>query len=66
LQLLYIAQLASEEVLFRLIEGDLGHDNLVLKQKLQLTVRESEVLMWTAREIEPRYCRNPAAEPADR
>jgi DNA-binding response OmpR family regulator/DNA-binding CsgD family transcriptional regulator len=49
LRLFYVGQLASEEVLLRLIEGDLENDNLVLKLKLQLTPRESEVLMWVAR-----------------
>jgi DNA-binding response OmpR family regulator len=49
LQLSYVGQLGSEEILLRLIEGDRENDNLVLKNKLQLTQRESEVLMWIAR-----------------
>jgi DNA-binding response OmpR family regulator/DNA-binding CsgD family transcriptional regulator len=49
LRLFYIGQLASEELLLRLIEGDVENDNLVLKLRLQLTPRESEVLMWLAR-----------------
>lgn len=49
LQLSYVGKLGSEEILLRLIEGELEHDNLVLKHKLQLTQRESEVLMWIAR-----------------
>ena len=49
LQLSYVGELGSEEILLRLIEGDLENDNLVLKHKLQLTQRESEVLMWIAR-----------------
>jgi DNA-binding response OmpR family regulator len=49
LRLFYIGQLASEELLLRLIEGHDDNDNLILKLKLQLTPRESEVLMWIAR-----------------
>ena len=49
LQLSYVGQLGSGEILLRLIEGDPENDNLVLKHKLQLTPRESEVLMWIAR-----------------
>jgi len=49
LRLSYVGQLAPDEVLLRLIEGDVANDNLVLELKLQLTPRESEVLMWVAR-----------------
>jgi DNA-binding response OmpR family regulator/DNA-binding CsgD family transcriptional regulator len=49
LQFSYVGQVAPEEILLRLVEGDLEKDNLVLKRKLQLTQRESEVLMWIAR-----------------
>jgi DNA-binding response OmpR family regulator len=49
LQLSYVGQVASEEILLRLVEGECENDNLVLKRKLQLTQRESEVLMWIAR-----------------
>jgi DNA-binding response OmpR family regulator len=49
LRLSYVGQLAPEEILLRLIEGDVANDNLVLEVKLQLTPRESEVLMWVAR-----------------
>jgi DNA-binding response OmpR family regulator len=49
LRLCYVGQLASDEILLRLIEGDPENDDLVLKLKLQLTPRESEVLMWVAR-----------------
>lgn len=48
-QLSYVGQVASEEILLRLVEGEFESDNLVLKRKLQLTQRESEVLMWIAR-----------------
>jgi DNA-binding response OmpR family regulator len=49
LQLSYVGQVATEEILLRLVEGEFENDNLVLKRKLQLTQRESEVLMWIAR-----------------
>jgi DNA-binding response OmpR family regulator len=49
LQFSYVGKIAPEEILLRLTEGEFENDNLVLKRKLQLTQRESEVLMWIAR-----------------
>lgn len=49
LRLCYVSQLATDELLLRLIQGDITNDNVVLETKLQLTPRESEVLMWVAR-----------------
>jgi DNA-binding response OmpR family regulator len=49
LRLAHVGQLAANEVLLRLIEGGVNKDNLVLETRLQLTPRESEVLMWVAR-----------------
>jgi DNA-binding response OmpR family regulator/DNA-binding CsgD family transcriptional regulator len=49
LQFSYVGHVAPEEILLRLVEGDVENENLVLKRKLQLTQRESEVLMWIAR-----------------
>jgi DNA-binding response OmpR family regulator len=49
LRLFHVGQLGPDEVLLRLIEGGVRDDNLVLELKLQLTPRESEVLMWVAR-----------------
>lgn len=49
LQLSYIAQIGSDEFLLRLIEGNLGSDQQVIKSKLSLTERELEVLLWIAR-----------------
>jgi DNA-binding response OmpR family regulator len=49
LQLSYVGQVAPDEILLRLMEGEFENDNLVLKRKLSLTQRESEVLMWIAR-----------------
>ncbi|HEY6255111.1 MAG TPA: response regulator transcription factor [Xanthobacteraceae bacterium] len=45
----YVGQVAPEEILLRLVEGEVETENLVLKRKLQLTQREAEVLMWIAR-----------------
>jgi DNA-binding response OmpR family regulator len=49
LRLAHVGQLAANEVLLRLIECGVNNDNLVLETRLQLTPRESEVLMWVAR-----------------
>jgi DNA-binding response OmpR family regulator/DNA-binding CsgD family transcriptional regulator len=49
LQFSYVGQVAPEEILLRLVEGEIENESLVLKRKLQLTQRESEVLMWIAR-----------------
>jgi DNA-binding response OmpR family regulator len=49
LRLSHVGQLGPDEVLLRLTEGSMTDDNLVLEVKLQLTPRESEVLMWIAR-----------------
>jgi DNA-binding response OmpR family regulator len=49
LQLSYVGQIAPDEILLRLLEGEFENDDFVLKRKLQLTQRESEVLMWIAR-----------------
>jgi DNA-binding NarL/FixJ family response regulator len=49
LQLIYIAQIGSDEYLLRLIEGEIGDDRALLKQKLRITEREAEVLLWIAR-----------------
>ena len=49
LKLLYVGQIGPDENLLRLIEGDAGSDQTVLKQKLLVTEREAEVLLWIAR-----------------
>jgi DNA-binding CsgD family transcriptional regulator len=49
LELSVISQIDSDEILLRLIEGDSNNDQLVLRNKLQLTQREAEVLLWIAR-----------------
>jgi DNA-binding NarL/FixJ family response regulator len=49
LELSFISQIGSDEILLRLVEGDPGNDQLVLQRMLALTQRESEVLLWIAR-----------------
>lgn len=49
LKLLYVGYIGPDENLLRLIEGDLGSDQAVLRQKLLVTEREAEVLLWIAR-----------------
>ena len=49
LRLIYIAQIGPDEYLLRLIEGEIGDDRALLKQKLKVTEREAEVLLWIAR-----------------
>jgi DNA-binding NarL/FixJ family response regulator len=49
LKLLYVGQIGPDENLLRLIEGEVGSDQAVLKQKLAVTEREAEVLLWIAR-----------------
>jgi DNA-binding NarL/FixJ family response regulator len=49
LELSAISQIGPDEILLRLIDGDPTSDHLVLRDKLQLTQREAEVLLWIAR-----------------
>jgi DNA-binding NarL/FixJ family response regulator len=49
LELSFISQFGSDEVLLRLVEGEANDDQLVLRNKLKLTQREAEVLLWVAR-----------------
>lgn len=49
LRLSFVGELAPNEVLLRLSEGEDGNDKGVLEARLQLTPRESEVLMWISR-----------------
>lgn len=49
MRLVYIAQIGPDEHLLRLIEGENGDEQALLKQKLLLTEREAEVLLWIAR-----------------
>ena len=49
LKLSYVGQIGPEELLLRIVEDDTQPPEQVLKAKLNLTVREAEVLMWLAR-----------------
>ena len=49
MHLIYIGRIGPDEYLLRLVEGGLDDDRTVLKQKLAVTEREAEVLLWIAR-----------------
>ena len=49
LELSVISQIGADQILLRLIDGDPKDDQLMLRNKLQLTQREAEVLLWIAR-----------------
>jgi DNA-binding NarL/FixJ family response regulator len=49
LQLLYVSQVGADEHLLRVMEGGVANDQTVLKSRLMITDRESEVLLWIAR-----------------
>ena len=49
LQLFYVGQIGADEHLLRLVEGEAGNEQSTLRQKLAVTEREAEVLMWIAR-----------------
>lgn len=49
LEMSVISQIGADQILLRLIDGDPKDDQLILRDKLQLTQREAEVLLWIAR-----------------
>jgi DNA-binding NarL/FixJ family response regulator len=49
LALAFVGQIGTDEYLFRLGETERAADEQVLKQRLPITLREAEVLMWIAR-----------------
>ena len=49
MRLIYIGQIGPDEYLLRLVEGGGVDDRTLLKQKLAVTEREAEVLLWIAR-----------------
>jgi DNA-binding NarL/FixJ family response regulator len=49
MRLIYIAQIGADEYLLRLLQGEIDDDRALLKQKLTVTGREAEVLLWIAR-----------------
>ncbi len=48
-QLSYIGQIGPDEFLLRLIESDPAGEEILLRQRFQLTAREADVLVWVAR-----------------
>jgi DNA-binding response OmpR family regulator/DNA-binding CsgD family transcriptional regulator len=48
MHLIYIGQIGPDEFLLRLVEGGVGDDRTLLRQKLAVTEREAEVLLWIA------------------
>jgi DNA-binding NarL/FixJ family response regulator len=49
LRLIYVGQVGPDEYLLRLVEGESASEQAMLKQKLLVTDREAEVLLWIAR-----------------
>jgi DNA-binding response OmpR family regulator/DNA-binding CsgD family transcriptional regulator len=49
LHLIYIGEIGPDEYLLRLVEGDVEDERMLLRQKLTVTEREAEVLLWIAR-----------------
>ena len=49
MRFIYIGQIGPDEYLLRLLEGEIDDDRTLLKQKLTVTQREAEVLLWIAR-----------------
>jgi DNA-binding NarL/FixJ family response regulator len=49
LRLIYVGQIGPDEFLLRLLEGDIIDDRTLLRQRLTVTEREAEVLLWIAR-----------------
>ncbi len=49
MRLIYVGQIGPDEYLLRLLEGNVEDDRTLLKQKLTVTEREAEVLLWIAR-----------------
>ena len=49
LRLSFVGQIGLDEILLRLMEGEVGTEAELLKRKLMLTQREAEVVLWIAR-----------------
>jgi DNA-binding NarL/FixJ family response regulator len=49
LRLSFVGQIGPDEILLRLMEGEVGTEAELLKRKLMLTQREAEVVLWIAR-----------------
>src|SRR5947209_725004 len=49
LRLSFVGQIGPDEILLRLMEGEVGTEAELLRRKLMLTQREAEVVLWIAR-----------------
>lgn len=49
LRLSYVGTIGSDEILLRLVDEEASREEIVLKNRLALTLREAEVLSWIAR-----------------
>jgi DNA-binding NarL/FixJ family response regulator len=49
MRLIYVGQIGPDEYLLRLLQGNVEDDRTLLRQKLTVTEREAEVLLWIAR-----------------
>jgi DNA-binding response OmpR family regulator/DNA-binding CsgD family transcriptional regulator len=49
LRLSYIGKIGADEILLRLVDEETSREEIILKNKLSLTLREAEVLTWIAR-----------------
>jgi DNA-binding NarL/FixJ family response regulator len=49
LRLSYVGRIGNDEILLRLVDEETTREEIVLKKKLALTLREAEVLTWIAR-----------------
>jgi DNA-binding CsgD family transcriptional regulator len=49
LRLSYVGMTGADEFLLRLIDETMNREEIILKEKLLLTLREAEVLSWIAR-----------------
>jgi DNA-binding NarL/FixJ family response regulator len=49
LRLSYVGRIGNDEILLRLVDEETTREEIVLKKKLAITLREAEVLTWIAR-----------------
>ena len=49
LEISYVGQIGAKEVLLRLVRADQANDGQALRERLHLTAREAEVLLWVSR-----------------
>ena len=49
LEISYVGQISAKEILLRLVRVDHARDEQALRERLNLTAREAEVLLWVSR-----------------